>query len=133
MGNGTQCSCLPESRFIGRETTQASVINCFMSSGLSTTDQQALEDSDTACIFACPPRIFNGVLAELVKDSVTQGRYNDSNSRLARAGRELAQDEGSAYSFAVDLVPWWNRMRQSDPESLTHIELRRDPAVPSIR
>jgi hypothetical protein len=68
-----------------------------------------------------------------VKDRVTQGRYNDSNSRLARAGRELAQDEGSAYSFAVDLVPWWNRMRQSDPESLTHIELRRDPAVPSIR
>ncbi len=105
MGNGTQCSCLPEFRFIGRETTQASVINCFMSSGLSTTDQQALEDSDTACIFACPPRIFNGVSVEFVKYRVTQGKYNDNNSRLTRAGREPAQGEGSAYSFAIDLVP----------------------------
>jgi len=120
MGNGTQCSCLPESHFIGRETTQASVTDCFMSSGLSTTDQQALEDSDAACnfdiryralncphacIIACLLRTFSGFLAELVKDRVTQGRYNDSNSRLARAGREPAQGEGSAYSFAVDLVP----------------------------
>ena len=76
-----------------------------MSSGLSTTDQQALEDSDTACIIACLLRTFSGVLAELVKDRVTLRKCNDSNSRLARDVREPAQGEGSAYSFAIDLVP----------------------------
>lgn len=91
-----------------------------MSSGLSTTDQQALEDSDTACnfdirypalncphacIIACLLRTFSGVSVEFVKYRVTQGKYNDNNSRLTRAGREPAQGEGSAYSFAIDLVP----------------------------